>query len=67
VFKTLIIDIGAELNLGKPEQANTYFIAFGGLTTNQASSITMELANKAFNHIMTATDLAITIKISINA
>ena len=58
IFKTLITDIGSKLNLEELKQPfTTYFIAFGDLIPNKATSISIELANKAFSHLLTVVDI----------
>ena len=58
MFETLIIDIGFKLNFEELEQSfTTYFITFGDLTLNEATSISIELANKAFTHLLITVDI----------
>ena len=49
-FETLIIDIGSELDYEKELESTTYLTAFGELTPNEAASMSVVLANKAFGH-----------------
>ena len=65
IFKTLITDIRSKLNLKELKQPFiTYFTAFKDLIPNKATSISIELANKAFSHLLTAVDI---IEIAITA
>ena len=63
IFETLITDIGTELSLEEPSTA--YITAFGDLTPEQASSMSMELANKACVYATIADSAAIATKITI--
>jgi hypothetical protein len=67
-FETLIIDIGSELNSEKESESSTayltafgssttYLTAFGELTPNEATSMSVVLANKAFSHSLTLEDM----------
>ena len=51
------MDIKSKLNTGEPDNATTYLTTFRDLIPNKASSISIELANKAFNHLLTAKDI----------
>ena len=53
-FETLIIDIGSELDYEKELESTTYLTAFGELTPNEAASMSVVLANKAFSHSLTS-------------
>ena len=57
-FENLILDIESELNYEKePEPGTAYLTAFGELTPNEATSVSIVLANKAFSHSMTLEDM----------
>ena len=65
IFRTLIIDIRSRLNLKELKQSFiTYFTAFRDLIPNKATFINIELANKAFSHLLIAVNI---IKIIITA
>ena len=65
IFKTLITDIGFKLNLKELKQLFiTYFITFGELIFNKVTSISIELANKAFSYLLIAVNI---IEITITA
>ena len=51
------MDIKSELNIRELDNATTYLITFGDLTPNEASSISMELADKAFSHLLIVVDI----------
>ena len=51
------MDIKSKLNIREPDNATTYLITFKDLTPNKVSSISIELANKAFSHSLTAIDI----------
>jgi hypothetical protein len=59
----LILDIKSELNLKEPtnrkesESSTTYLTAFGELTPNKTTSMSITLANKAFNHLLILEDM----------
>ena len=53
IFETLITDINSELNFDKPQPSTTYLTTFGDLTSEEATSTCIELANKAFSHSLT--------------
>ena len=57
-FESLILDIESELNHEKELKSSTaYFIAFRELTPSKATSMSIVLANKAFNHSLTLEDI----------
>jgi hypothetical protein len=49
----LILDIGSKLDYEKELESTTYLTAFGELTPNKATSMSVVLANKAFSHSLT--------------
>jgi hypothetical protein len=53
----LILDIGSELNYKKESESTIYLIAFRELTSNEATSMSVALANKAFSHSLTSEDM----------
>jgi hypothetical protein len=57
VFETLIIDIRSELNYEKESESTIYLMAFRELTSNEVTSISVALANKAFSHSLTLEDI----------
>jgi hypothetical protein len=42
----------------------TYFITFGDLASNEVTSISIELADKAFNYLLTTVDTITTVTLS---
>jgi hypothetical protein len=59
----LILDIESKLNLEEPtnkkesESSIVYLIAFGELTPNKTTSISIILANKAFSYLLILEDI----------
>jgi hypothetical protein len=57
----LILDIESGLNLGEPtdekESGTAYLTAFRELMSNETTSISVALANKAFSHSLTLEDM----------
>ena len=51
------MDIESKLNIKELDNATTYLTTFRDLIPNKASSISTELANKAFSHLLTAADI----------
>jgi hypothetical protein len=58
IFKALIIDVESELNIREPDNAAIYFTTFRDFTLSKTSSVSAELVNRAFSHLLTAEDLA---------
>ena len=58
------MDIKSKLNIRELDNATTYLITFGDLIPNEVSSISIELANKAFSYLLIAVDI---IEITITA
>jgi hypothetical protein len=59
----LILDIKSKLNLEKPinrkesESGTTYLTAFGELTPNKTTSMSIILANKTFSYLLILEDM----------
>jgi hypothetical protein len=57
IFESLILDIESELNYKKQSESTIYLTAFRELTSNEMTSISVVLANKAFSHSLTLEDI----------